>query len=113
MQIFDQFTRMKTSPEEIKSQSEDELTPVFSWHSILSTALMMIFLRLDCIEEQGSDKNLGQVTDWNVNELITLIEIILEECTDDLEGVKTKKRYSKLTKHKFSVQQDFKKPRNS
>ena len=57
----------------------------------------MIFLRLDCYNEQGSDKNLGQVTDWEAGELISLMEVILEECTDDLEGVKTKSKYTKFS----------------
>ena len=63
---------------------------------------MMMFLRLDCYIEHGADKNLGQVTDWDVSELIILMEVILEECTDDLEGVKTKRRFTKLSQYKIN-----------
>ena len=62
---------------------------------------MMIFLRLDCVLEPGSDKTLGQVTDWDVNELIGFMEVILEECTDDLEGVPCKERFSKISTYKI------------
>ena len=77
------------------------LKPIFVWHSLLSSALMMVFLRLDCVLEYGSDKNLGQVTDWDVTDLISFMEVILEECTDDLEGLNTKPRFTKLSNYKI------------
>ena len=60
----------------------------------------MIYLRLDCVIEQGIAKNLGQVTDWDVSELISLMEVILEECTDDLEDLPIKPRFTKISQFK-------------
>ena len=97
LNIFDQFSRIKTSAQERKEPDDNtELTSIFAWHAILSSALMMVFLRLDSPLEAGSDKHLGQVTDWGVGELISLMEIVLEECTDDLEGLKTKPHFTSL-----------------
>ena len=65
---------------------------------------MMLFLRLDCIIEQGSDKNLGQATDWEISDLISLMEVILEECSDDLEGVKSKSRFIRFSDFKPALE---------
>ena len=64
---------------------------------------------MDCTEEQGSDKSLGQSTDWEVTELEHLLETALEECQDDLEGLRDKKSKSKFTRiDQFKL--NFKKP---
>ena len=74
------------------------MSQVFCWHALLSSCLMMIFLRLDCHVDPNSDKlNLGQVTDWDINDTLQLMETILEECPDDLDGTESKTRFVKFS----------------
>ena len=40
------------------------------------------------------------MADWDVSELLALMELVLEECTDDVEGLKTKSRFTKFSQFK-------------